>query len=139
MARSPFWKYRNPVLLLDGRIDVEIHFVKPDPRHEWGWMPMTVAKTDSDAEAVGPDVFERARTDPDLKVQPPPTKQELYDEAVKAFRSKRGHILKTTDWTQLADVPEATREKWAVYRQKLRDLPKAHGYPHTIKWPEKPK
>ena len=136
---SQFWKYRNPVLLPDGRINIEIHFVKPDPRYEWGWLPMTIGTTDVDPDSVGPVIYKLARLDPNLTVQPPPTKQELFDKAVEAFRSKRGHILKTTDWTQLQDVPEATRKKWAVYRQKLRDLPLTHGYPHSIKWPSKPK
>lgn len=47
-------------------------------------------------------------------------------------RSERDMLLAASDWTQLPDVPEATRKKWAPYRQKLRDNP-------TGPWPKPPK
>lgn len=44
-------------------------------------------------------------------------------------RGKRNKLLRNSDWTQLPDVPLATKEAWAVYRQALRDLP------NHVKWP----
>jgi hypothetical protein len=37
-------------------------------------------------------------------------------------RAERNRLLADTDWTQNADVPQATKDKWAAYRQELRDL-----------------
>lgn len=46
-------------------------------------------------------------------------------EAVKeSLRHERNRLLAESDWTQLNDSPltESKREKWATYRQDLRDL-----------------
>ena len=32
----------------------------------------------------------------------------------------------------------ADASAWATYRQALRDLPSANGWPHNISWPTKP-
>lgn len=48
-----------------------------------------------------------------------------YD-SIKAFsilRRERDRLLSESDWTQMPDVPEATRTAWQTYRQALRDLP----------------
>lgn len=62
------------------------------------------------------------------------TKQDLADEA----RNKRNVFLSKTDWTQLPDVPEATRLKWQAYRQALRDITDQPGFPENVVWPERP-
>lgn len=53
-------------------------------------------------------------------------------------RAKREELLKATDWTQLPDVPEATRLKWQEYRQALRDITDQPGFPENVVWPEPP-
>jgi len=65
---------------------------------------------------------------------PPPTTEQLAAQA----RAERDRLLAATDWTQLPDVPEATRAAWAEYRQALRDVPQQDGFPLTITWPERP-
>ena len=37
-------------------------------------------------------------------------------------RGIRSVFMQSTDWTQLADVPEATRDAWAPLRQRARDV-----------------
>lgn len=37
-------------------------------------------------------------------------------------RGQRQVFLERTDWSQLPDVPEATREAWRPLRQRARDL-----------------
>lgn len=80
---------------------------------------------------------------------PRPTENHTWNWATKAwefnrelalvsFRNERNKLLQETDWTQMPDVPSATREKWAAYRQALRDLPASSGFPQDIKWPTKP-
>ena len=39
------------------------------------------------------------------------------------LRGQRNQLLLDTDWTQNADVPQATKDNFATYRQALRDLP----------------
>jgi hypothetical protein len=63
-----------------------------------------------------------------------PSIEELEAQA----REQRDALLAASDWTQLPDVPEATREAWAVYRQALRDVPQQAGFPENIDWPAKP-
>lgn len=52
-------------------------------------------------------------------------------------RRRRDMLLSACDWTQLPDVPEATREAWVSYRQSLRDLTEAAN-PADVVWPVAP-
>ena len=70
-------------------------------------------------------------------VEPPEPEQPL-EELAAAARSKRDGLLAQTDWTQAADVPQATKDLWAPYRQALRDVPQQSGFPTEIVWPVKP-
>ena len=55
-------------------------------------------------------------------------------------RTERDTKLTATDWTQLADsqLTDEVKATWATYRQALRDLPSASGFPHTMTWPTEP-
>jgi hypothetical protein len=55
-----------------------------------------------------------------------------------SIRAQRDSKLAETDWTQASDIPQATKEKWATYRQALRDIPQQEGFPATVVWPVKP-
>lgn len=52
-------------------------------------------------------------------------------------RAKRDRLIAATDWTQLPDVPLATKEMWANYRQSLRDVT-LQPDPFNIVWPVAP-
>ena len=52
-------------------------------------------------------------------------------------RAKRDRLIAATDWTQLPDVPLATKEMWANYRQALRDVT-LQADPFNIVWPVAP-
>lgn len=47
---------------------------------------------------------------------------------LEELRTMRDTMLSDTDWTQLPDaqIPDAVKQQWTVYRQALRDLP--NGY-----------
>ena len=60
------------------------------------------------------------------------------DTEATAIRAKRDALLASSDWTQLPDVPEATRSIWAPYRQALRDITDQPGFPFDVTWPEAP-
>jgi hypothetical protein len=52
--------------------------------------------------------------------------------------SQRNQLLQESDWTQLADIPQTTKDRWEPYRQALRDVTLQPGYPTTVTWPIKP-
>ena len=58
----------------------------------------------------------------------------LAQQAV-AVRADRNAKLAVTDWTQGADIPQATKNKYAPYRQALRDVPAQAGFPSAVIWP----
>ena len=75
-----------------------------------------------------------SRDDIALYVPHVPTPEEL----AAAIRAERDRRIAATDWTQLPDVPEETRQLWADYRQALRDVPQQATFPDSVEWPEKP-
>jgi len=58
----------------------------------------------------------------------------------ESIRNTRNNHLAASDWTQLSDAVLSDKEKatWVTYRQELRDLSAASGFPHTMTWPTKP-
>lgn len=54
-------------------------------------------------------------------------------------REQRRLALRATDWTQMPDAPLTALERAAyqTYRQALRDLPSAPGFP-DVPWPTLP-
>jgi len=55
------------------------------------------------------------------------------------IRGDRNALLSATDWSQLMDVPTATQQLYAAYRQTLRDVPQSYkGTPTTVVFPNKP-
>lgn len=66
---------------------------------------------------------------------PPPLSNEILSINAKFFRDLK---LSESDWTQLPDVPTTVKEKWAAYRQALRDIPQQPDFPQNIIWPDQP-
>ena len=48
------------------------------------------------------------------------------------IRNKRNGLLKLTDFSQIPDVSQATKEKYTAYRQALRDLPQDNDDPQLV-------
>jgi hypothetical protein len=74
------------------------------------------------------------------EVVPEPAPPAPAESAETASRRQRNSMLRTSDWTQLADSPidETQRAAWAVYRQALRDITAQAGFPEHINWPTPP-
>lgn len=53
---------------------------------------------------------------------------------------QRNNLLISSDWTQIPNGPLTLeiKEKWAVYRQQLRDITSQPGYPFNVVWPTQP-
>lgn len=77
---------------------------------------------------------------PDEKGYPVLRDIVIPDEALaRRARDLRNSKLKSTDYTQLPDIPEHMRRKYAHYRQQLRDITIQKGFPRDIIWPREPK
>lgn len=63
---------------------------------------------------------------------------ERHSQGVAAIKESRARLLSGSDWTQLPDVPLATKAAWATYRQALRDITQQPGYPMDVSWPTPP-
>jgi hypothetical protein len=121
--------YRNPAYLEDGRIDCEIE------HPEYGWIPFTCDPNDKGASFDTAALFAEMQPHAAPYTPPPPPSDE---ELAATIREQRDYLLTQSDWTQLPDVPEATKTMWATYRQALRDITAQPGFPQDVTWPEKP-
>jgi hypothetical protein len=63
--------------------------------------------------------------------------QDAGSVSVDDIRYERDKLLSVSDFTQLPDTPLSLEEKeaWAVYRQKLRDLPNNYEPSEKVDWP----
>jgi hypothetical protein len=67
-----------------------------------------------------------------VRVENKTAEEIVADAASKSaqIRSQRDSLLTASDWTQVADAP-VDKAAWAEYRQALRDLPQAEGFPNV--------
>ena len=57
----------------------------------------------------------------------------------KLQRDLRNKLLEKSDWSQGKDIPNTVSEKWAIYREDLRNLTLQNDFPFNIKFPMPPK
>jgi len=69
-----------------------------------------------------------------------PIEEEVEPEEIKIIkiRSQRDFLLANSDWTQLPDVSDENKQKWATYRQLLRDFPSTEYDLENPVWPTPP-
>ena len=63
------------------------------------------------------------------------TAEEEMQNEVRILRNAK---IAETDWSQLDDIPEATKLLYKTYRQALRDITTQSGFPFNVVWPDKP-
>jgi hypothetical protein len=122
-AKNPVWANAEHTM-----IDCEIN------HPTYGWIPFTASP--DDVEAHGREVFAALSKGDVAEYVPPPA--PTTEELAAAARAERNALLAATDWTQAADVPQFTKDKWAPYRQALREVTEQSGFPSEIQWPAKP-
>ena len=127
-VKNPVWANAEQTI-----IDVEVNF-KHLPEE---FVPFSTSQ-DADTE-YGKQIFADALAGEYGSIgayvaPPPPTVEQL---AINV-RAERDVLLMTTDWTQLPDVPQATKDLYAAYRQELRDITLQAGFPTDVIWPEMP-
>jgi hypothetical protein len=72
-------------------------------------------------------------------VSPEEEATALLAEQTEEMRATRNQLLKSCDWTQVADAP-IDKEAWATYRQALRDITTHANFPslEAADWPVAP-
>jgi len=68
----------------------------------------------------------------------PLNSDQRIEKNIQEVKKSRRILLLNSDWTQLPDVPQATKIAWVDYRQALRDITTKEGYPFNVIWPTKP-
>ena len=116
-AKNPVWANRSQTL-----ISLTVRFEEIDED-----LPFTA--NPNDVEAHGRDIFARAKAGEFGQVADFTTVAPTVDQIIELLKNKRNARLAATDWTQLPDVPQATRDLWEPYRQTLRDFPQQSGFP----------
>lgn len=95
------------------------------PRPEASWMHIVREVTPKDGKQQW--VVEDA---------PEPIRNERLEQRIQDVVNRRNQLLAESDWTQLADsFSPLLRQRWASYRQQLRDLDVRSGF---VIWPAKP-
>lgn len=101
---------------------------------ELGWIPMTLSR-----EAY-PEFWDDAMRQIPLSFDKP-TEEEAKAEAAREIRSKRDFILTTevdpivSNPLRWADLNDADRHAYTVYRKALLDLSNQTQFPDKVQWP----
>jgi hypothetical protein len=112
---------------IDGTcISLEVKFAEFDEVMPFGATP-------HDPMPYGVELFNRAIAGEFGPIAPFPV-----ESIIAQVRITRDGLLKSSDWTQLPDVPQATKDMWATYRQALRDITEQAGFPSNVTWPTAP-
>jgi hypothetical protein len=103
---------------------------------EHGEAPLPFLALPDDVEEHGRELYARAAAGEfgAIASYTPPSNETLAIQA----RLYRNNLLSLSDWTQLPDVPQATKELWGTYRQTLREVTSQAGFPTSIVWPTVP-
>tara|TARA_R100000742_G_C4256494_1_gene74372 strand:- start:53 stop:349 length:297 start_codon:yes stop_codon:yes gene_type:complete len=64
--------------------------------------------------------------------------EKIKEDQLNTLRQRRDMRIAETDWTQLPDVPQATKDKYKDYRQSLRDITNTYKNLNEVVWPELP-
>ena len=91
---------------------------------------MSLVATDKDGNVIEIPSYESSEVE-----------LEVHTEwCSKEARWERDQLLLSCDWTVGADSPLSDEKKaeWRTYRQALRDITSADGFPFTHEFPEKP-
>lgn len=120
--------YRNPIYTVDGRINCEVN------HPEFGWVPFTADP--NDVAAHGRAIFSKITEAGDIAPYVAPVISDA--DLAEQIRLQRNNLLAASDWTQLPDVPQTTKDVWATYRKELRDITLQSEFPREIVWPTKP-
>jgi len=70
----------------------------------------------------------------------PSEQADADNRKAETVRAERNARLRNTDWTQLADVTLSAEKlaEYTVYRQALRNITTAEGFPWYVIWPNTP-
>ena len=110
------------------RFDVEINH----PQHSW--LPYTLDPSDTDMTIDNSAL--RSLIGSTYAAYVAPTTDEINAALAADVRAERNAKLAASDWRASQDITMS--DDWRTYRQSLRDLPAAAGFPSSITWPNEP-
>lgn len=123
---------------MEGEVDVEpenymaeeIHPVFLDQPEYDVWSEYIVQQdlTSPFQETVGWEIMKLS--DEEREIQ--------YQHLEMSIRYERNELLAMTDYIHMPDCAIKNTDEFLAYRQALRDLPEADGWPKNIEWPEVP-
>ena len=116
-AKDPKWANRSQTLI---NITVRFEEINED-------LPFTA--NPNDVESYGRNIYSRALAGEFGVVQPFSAVAPTVDAVSTVIKTERNSRLASTDWTQLPDIPQPTRDLWEPYRQALRDMPQQPNFP----------
>lgn len=88
-------------------------------------------------EYVAADIIRMKENEEKFANDTPPPIPTAEDD-LQCLRIERNKRLIETDWTQLPDVPQSTKDLWSPYRQQLRDITETYSSLVDVVWPTKP-
>lgn len=124
-------EFRNPKFINAQNTQIDCEINHPN----FGWIPFTCDPNDTGALIDVKSLFAQMIA---AGVKPYVAYQPTQQDKEAAIRAERDSYLQKSDWTQLPDVPQEIKDKWAVYRQALRDITKQPTFPDSVVWPVKP-
>jgi hypothetical protein len=116
-AKNPKWANRSKTLI---NLTVRFEEIEED-------LPFTASL--SDPEAHGKEIYQNAINEEYGAISEFQATKPSINVIINQIKIKRNSLLTQTDWTQLPDVPEATRQTWENYRQELRNIPQLVDFP----------
>ncbi len=116
-------------LIKDGKV-FQIGLLEPDADVS----PIIKVEIGDDSIVTIDDEYDGTQFTTQKGASASPSTDELWED----LRASRNAYLSQTDWTQVPDVPDATKTKWQSWRQELRDLPANTADPSNVTWPTKP-
>jgi len=124
-------EFRNPKFINAQNTQIDCEINHPN----FGWIPFTCDPNDTGALIDVKSLFAQMIA---AGVKPYVAYQPTQQDKEAAIRAERDSYLQQSDWTQLPDVPQEIKDKWAIYRQALRDITKQPTFPDSVVWPAKP-
>jgi len=116
-ANNPVWANRSQTLI---NLTVRFEEINED-------LPFTADP--KDVETHSRDLYARAVAGEFGVVAPFSAVTPTVESVSSAIKTERNFRIAATDWTQLPDIPQSTRDLWESYRPTLRDIPQQEGFP----------
>ena len=135
-------KESNRVLPRNWKNISNFYLLDQETLKSYGWFPYRFEPASIPENGIPDGSLHQITEEEVIEIQTYRIKTELEIEIElnskwSQIRFQRNKLLLECDWTQLADIPNETKELWTSYRTQLRDIT-SQPNPFSINWPVKP-